>query len=164
MVLNLHTNSVLPHHSYQSSRSSRVRKTEHRPNNLVENSPENHISASSGTRWTSGKDAPREWWFQGKEQKGQSPGGQERAVGKGPSLGCERGLPLLLTETRSGCGNTSRGEGKRLAQRSRQWWETQGGSSWCGAGRGALLCSESPEGARILHHHYHFQEHGHLQL
>lgn len=121
MVLNLHTNSVLPHHSCESSRSSKVRKTEHSPSNLVKNSPENHISASSGTRWTSGKDAPREWWFQGKKQKGQSPGGQECAVGKGPSLGCERGLPLLLTEARSGCGNPSGVRKRRLTQRSRQW-------------------------------------------
>lgn len=37
-------------------------------------------------------------------------------------------------------------------------------NGWCGAGIGALLSTERREGAGILNHHYHFQEHGHLQL
>ena len=82
MVPNLHINSVLPHHSCESTRSSKVRKTEHRPNNFMKNGPEKPINASSGTRWTSGKRAPREQWFLGKKHKAQPQGGQEHAVGK----------------------------------------------------------------------------------
>lgn len=166
MVLNLHMNSVLPHHSCESSRSSKVRKTEHRPNNLVKNGPEKHISASSGTRRTAGEHAPRQWWFPGKKHKAQPQGGQECAVGKGPSLDVNGASPCfswkqavavdILQGVRKKKKDSFRGvvsgENQKVA------------NGWCGAGIGASLSTERREGAGILNHHYHFQEHGHLQL
>lgn len=86
--------------------------------------------------------------------------------GEGPESRCEWGLPLLLMETSSGCGYPSGGEEKKKDSfRGVVSGENQKvANGWCGAGIGASLSTERREGAGILNHHYHFQEHGHLQL
>ena len=84
MVLNLHTNSVLPHHSCESSRSSKVRKTEHSPSNLVKNSPENHISASSGTRWDIRQGRPERVVVPGQKAEGTVTRRTGMCSGEGP--------------------------------------------------------------------------------
>lgn len=114
MVPNLHINSVLPHHSCESTRSSKVRKTEHRPNNFMKNGPEKPINASSGTRWTDIRQAcPKRAVVPGQKAQGSAPGRTGTCSGEGPESRGEQGLPLLLMETSSGCGNPSRGEGKK---------------------------------------------------
>ena len=162
MVPNLHINSVLPHHSCESTRSSKVRKTEHRPNNFMKNGPEKPINASSGTRWTSGKRAPREQWFLGKKHKAQPQGGQEHAVGKDLSPEVN-GASHCFSWKQAVAAEILQGVRKKKTDSFRGvviGGNPKVASGWCEAGTGASLSTESQEGAGILNHHSTFKNMG----
>lgn len=131
MVPNLHINSVLPHHSCES-RALPKRKTKHRPSNLMKNGPEKHINASSGTRRTSGKHAPREQWFPGKGAR-HSPREDRNVQWGGPESRGD-GPPAASHGDKQWLWKSFKGEEKKtdsLRGVESLRWKSKVASGWC---------------------------------